>query len=225
LVLTALALCGCRAAAPENALTTEERSAGWELLFDGRTLQGWRGYRQTGVPDGWRVVDGALARVGAGGDLITVEQFGDFDLVYAWRIAPRGNSGLFFHVTEEHESVWQSGPEMQVLDDAGHPDGRNPRTSAGSNYALHAPAVGATRPVGQYNEARLEVRGDRVRHWMNGQLLLEYRLWSPEWQALVAASKFRAYGSYGRARRGHLAIQDHGDPVWFRGIKIRRLDG
>ena len=184
-VLAALVLCGCRATAPENALTSEEAGAGWELLFDGRSLQGWRGYRRESVPDGWRVVDGAIARVGAGGDLITVERFGDFDLVYAWRVASRGNSGLFFHVTEDHDSVWKSGPEMQVLDNGGHPDGRNPRTSAGSNYALHAPSADATRPVGRYNEARLEVRGDRVRHWLNGRLLLEYRLWSPEWEARV----------------------------------------
>lgn len=210
-------------AAGLNTLTQEEQTAGWRLLFDGATPAGWRGFRQPGVPDGWVVEEGALTRVGPGGDLITEEQFENFELALEWRIAPGGNSGVMFRVTEDAEETYHTGPEMQVLDDSAHADGMSRLTAAGANYALHAAPEGAVRPTGEWNQARLVVNGAHVEHWLNGTRVVEYELWTPEWDSLVAASKFAEWPGYGRARRGHIALQDHGDRVQYRNIKIRVL--
>ena len=207
-----------------NTLTDEERAEGWELLFDGESLAAWRGYKRDGVPDGWQAVDGALARVGRGGDLVTVEQFADFELRFDWKVEEAGNSGVMFRVAEGDGPPWHTGPEFQILHNAGHRDGLAPITSAGSNYAVHPPARDVTRPVGHWNTARLVVRGAHVEHWMNGEKLLEYELGDPDWERRMMASKFASIPRYGREPRGHIAIQDHGDPVAFRNIRIRRLD-
>jgi hypothetical protein len=161
--------------------------------------------------------------VDRGGDLITVDQYGDFELRLEWKIARGGNSGIMFHVTDDAGQTYETGPEMQVLDNGGHADGRDPVTSAGSNYALHAPTRDVTRPIGEWNEVRLLVRGPHVEHWLNGVKLLEYELWSPDWEARVQASKFKTMPGYGRARRGHIALQDHGDRVSYRNIRIKTL--
>ncbi len=183
----------------------------------------WRGFRQADLPGGWQLADGELSRLGSGGDIVTVDQYEDFELELEWKVAPGGNSGIFFHVTEDHEYVWQTGPEMQVLDNEAHQDGLDPRTSAGANYALHAPIDDVSNPAGEWNHVRLVVEGPHVQHWLNGVLLLEYDLWSPDWEARVAASKFDGMPNYGRARSGHIALQDHGDVVWYRNISIRPL--
>jgi hypothetical protein len=207
--------------APPNTLTDAERAAGWRLLFDGRTTAGWRGFRTQAVPDGWAVEDGALARVGAGGDIITADQFGDFELALSWKVAPGGNSGIMYRVTEEAANTYETGPEMQVLDDARHADGKSRLTSAGAAYGLYPAPEGVVRPAGEWNRARILVDGNRVEHWLNGTKAAEYELGSADWEAKVKASKFAAWPGYGRASRGHIALQDHGDPVWFRDIKIR----
>lgn len=208
--------------APET-LTEAERAQGWELLFDGATLDGWQAHGGGPVGSGWQVVDGTLHHTRDGGDIVTTGVYEDFELKLEWKIAPGGNSGLFFHVSDDHDWVWQSGPEMQVLDNELHPDGRDPRTSAGANYALHAPVRDVTRPPGLFNEVHLTVQDGRVEHRLNGEWLLEYELGSPEWEALVAASKFASMPGYGRAGRGRIALQDHGDRVWYRNLRIRRL--
>ena len=207
-----------------NVLTEAEERIGWRLLFDGETLDGWRGFKRTGT-EGWAVDDQAIARVGAGGDLVTVGQFENFILELEWKVAPGGNSGIFYGVEEEgYDYPWQTGAEMQVLDNALHQDGRSPFTSAGANYALHAPPFDVTKPAGEWNHVRLEVRGQRVVHALNKTLLFEFERWTPEWEALVEASKFSNMPGYGRSAVGHLSLQDHGDPVWFRNIKILELD-
>jgi len=206
-----------------NALTAEEAANGWRLLFDGRTTDGWRGYRQQSMPEGWQVIDGALTRVGRGGDIITTDQFESFELSLEWKLTEGGNSGIMFHVTEEGEQTYHTGPEVQVLDDERHPDGQNPLTSAGSNYALHAPSQKTVKPVGEWNQVVLRVENGHVEHWLNGVKVVEYQLGSPEWEQLVAASKFSEWPGYGRAGRGHIALQDHGDWVAYRNIKIREL--
>lgn len=208
-----------------NELTAKEKAAGWRLLFDGRTTNGWRGFRKKEFPAGWEVRDGCLTHVSGGGDIITVEQFENYELALEWKISPGGNSGIFYHVQELDglNYVWETGPEMQVLDNAAHADGRNPLTSAGANYALHAPPRDSTAPVGEFNRVRIVCRGDHVEHWLNDVKCVEYDLGSPAWTKLVEGSKFKSMPNYGKFRKGHIALQDHGDLVWYRNVKIRPL--
>lgn len=206
-------------------LSLEDQNAGWKMLFDGKTFNGWRGFKMAGVPKGWRITkNGELYfKPKGGGDIMTVDEFEDFELQLEWKISKGGNSGIMFGVTEDDEYSWKTGPEMQVLDNARHEDGLDPKTSAGSNYALHAPSRDVTSPAGEYNEARIAVKGTHVEHWLNGVKIVEYEIGSPEWQALVAASKFNETPKYGQNRKGHIVLQDHGDKVWYRKIKIRPL--
>ena len=180
--------CCSEARQAHNTLTAAERAEGWQLLFDGQTTHGWRGFRRPDMPAGWLVLDGELQRVDSGGAIITVEQFAAF-----------------------------------VLDDERHRDGRRRETSAGANYALHASSPGAVRPAETWNAARIIAQGSHVEHWLNGVKVVEYELWSPEWEELVATSKWDTLPGYGRQRRGHIALQDHGDWVAYRNIKIRPL--
>ena len=197
----------------------------WDSLLGSDPSSHWRGYRRSDLPSGWQMMDGALTRVGPGGDIITRDTYDNFELTLEWKISPGGNSGIFFHVVEDStlSAVYLTGPEMQVLDNSRHADGKTPNTSAASNFALHAPARDATRPVGEWNQARLLVNGSHVEHWLNGEKLVEYELWSDDWKQRVQASKFKAWPRYGMARAGHIALQDHGDWVAFRNIRIRRI--
>lgn len=210
---------------PRNFLTEQEKAAGWRLLFDGRTTKGWSRYGKDQSPSGWEIKDGCLVRVGPGGDIMTEEEFDDFELTIDWRISAGGNSGIFYRVNGRMSHPWLSGPEMQVLDNREHHDGHNTLTSAGSNYALHAPMRDVTEPVGLFNRARILVQGNHVEHWLNGVKVVEYDLGSPEWTQLVADSKFTAMPSYGRMNKGHIVLQDHGDKVWYMNIKIRGITG
>jgi hypothetical protein len=206
-----------------NALTPQEQASGRTLLFNGKNLEGWRAFKSETPPAGWKVVDGLLARDSTSGDLMTKNQYGDFELRLEWKISPAGNSGIMFHVTTAAELTYETGPELQVLDNAGHRDGENAITSAGSNYALHAPLGDVTKPIGEWNDTRLIVKGPHVEHWMNGVKLLEYEMWSDDWEKRVQASKFGKMPAYGRAKRGHIVLQDHGDPVWYRNLRIKPL--
>lgn len=216
-------MCSFNPLSAQNTLTDEERAAGWRLLFDGHSTAAWRGYKSQTMPEGWQAVDGALTRVAEATDIITREQFQDFELALEWKIPAGGNSGIMFRVTEDAELTYHTGPEMQILDNAGHPDGANPATSTGSNYALHAPSADVAKPAGEWNSVRLVVKGNHVEHWLNGTKIVEYELGSDEWKKLVAASKFNAWPGYGRAPKGHIALQDHGAAIAFRNIKIREL--
>jgi hypothetical protein len=204
-----------------NTLTAAERAAGWRLLFDGVSTTGWRGFRQSTIPAGWRVVDAALTRVSGGGDIITIEQFANFELMLEWQIAPAGNSGIMFRVSEAADATFHTGPEMQVLDNASHPDAGNPLTRAGSCYSLYAPAADVARPAGTWNEVRLVANGAHVEHWLNGVKIVEYEIGSADWIARLSTSSLREFAGYGREPRGHIALQDHGDRVAYRSIKIR----
>jgi hypothetical protein len=214
---------GADTGASADLLTAAERAEGWRMLFDGRSTAGWRGYKQQSMPDGWQVIDGELTRVSGGGDIITTEQFSDFELALEWKVGPAGNSGVFYRVTEEGEESYHTGIEMQVLDDAGHADGQSRLTSAGSLYGLYPAPAGVVKPAGQWNSARVVVRGNHVEHWLNGQQVVEAELWSPDWNTRLAASKFTEWPGYARATRGHIGLQDHGDRVSFRNIKVRVL--
>ena len=217
---------GAAVSGQPNTLTDAESTAGWQLLFDGQTTDGWRGFGRDTCPDGWQARDGALARVAPGGYIVSDEQFDDFELQFEWKVAEGGNSGLFFNVQEADGvgSPGACGPEFQVLDNDVHVDGKRTKTSAGANYALHAPIRDVTQPVGQWNRCRVVVRGNHVEHWMNDVQLLEYELGSDDWKQRVASSKFKDFSDYSRFDRGHIALQDHGDSVWYRNIKIRPTD-
>jgi hypothetical protein len=217
---------GCGAAAMQaghNTLSPSERAAGWRLLFDGRTTAGWGGFARDSMSSGWHVVDGALTRVAQAGDIVTRDQFENFELTLEWNVAVGGNSGIFYHVADSGSAVYETGPEMQVLDDERHEDGKSPLTSAGSAFGLYPVPRGVVRPAGQWNHARIVVRGAHVEHWLNGTKVVDYELWTPDWSARVQASKFKQWGGYGLSRRGRIALQDHGDRVAFRDIKIRVL--
>jgi hypothetical protein len=206
-----------------NTLTPAERSAGWALLFDGKTTDGWRGFRMATMPAGWQVQDGALTRVGEAGDIITTAQYASFELQIEWKISPKGNSGIMYRVTEADSNTYETGPEYQVLDDGGHADGQSRLTAAASDYGLYPSPAGLLHPVGEWNQARIVVRGDSVEHWLNGTLAVRYVLGSPDWTARVAKSKFRQWPAYGKAKTGYIALQDHGNWVAYRNIKIRAL--
>jgi hypothetical protein len=206
-----------------NTLTSEEKAAGWRLLFDGESTAGWRNYGKPTISDGWKVQDGALTRVGAGGDIITNDEFGNFELTIDWKIEPGGNSGIFYRASEEKDEIYWNAPEMQVLDDAKHPDGQNPLQSAGAAYDLYPAPRGHVRPGGEWNTARLVVNGNHVEQWLNDFKMVEFELGSRDWDSKIAGSKFKPHAQFGKNAQGHIGLQDHGNVVAFRNIKIRVL--
>ena len=206
-----------------NTLSDVEKASGWRLLFDGRTTAGWRNYGKETIANGWVVQDGALTRTGAGGDIITNDEFRNFELSIDWKIEPRGNSGIFYRASEEQDAIYWNAVEMQVLDDAGHPDGSNRLRSAGAAYDLYPSPADHVKSAGEWNTARLVVNGNHVEHWLNGFKLLEYELGSPDWNSKVAASKFKPHPKFGKNTQGHIGLQDHGNVVAYRNIKIRVL--
>jgi hypothetical protein len=208
---------------PVNGLTAEEKSEGFVLLFDGKTTRGWQGYRQKTFPDGWQVVKGALTRVSPAGDIITDSVYGNFDLRLDWMISTTGNSGIFYRVTDQGETPYESGPEYQILDNVLAKDGGNLLTVAGACYGLYPSPRGMVRPVGEWNVTRIVVNGNDVQHWLNGIKVVQYQLGSADWEAKVKASKFAQWPEYGRASRGYIGLQDHGDWVSYRSIRIRVL--
>ena len=232
-LLVVLLLAAAPEARPDNSLTEAEKKAGWRLLFDGKTTQGWRGYKMKKMPPGWKVIDGALVRVsggvggkGAGGgdDIITVEQFDNFELQLEWKIVDRaGNSGLILRASEDALTSWHTGPEMQILDNAAY-RGRDVRQLAGACYGLYAPVKDVSRPRGNWNAVRVVANGRHVEHWLNGVKLLEYELGSDDWNQRVAKSKFRNMKHFRKPpMKGHVCLQDHTAQIEYRNIKIRPL--
>jgi hypothetical protein len=207
-----------------TTLTVEQRAAGWRSPFDGTSTSAWRGYKSPTFPAGWSIVDGVLTKSGSVGDLLSKEQFGNFELALDWNLSTGGNAGIFYRGTEEYDHIYWSAPEYQLLDDANHPDGKSRLTSAGAAYALYPSPAGVVKPAGQWNSTLIVVNGNRVQHWLNGQKLLEYDLGSPDWEAKVKASKFVEYPKYGRATRGYIGIQgDHDGMLSIRNVRIREL--
>ncbi|HUU38029.1 MAG TPA: DUF1080 domain-containing protein [Candidatus Desulfaltia sp.] len=224
-----------------NALSEEERAEGWRWLFDGRTLTGWRGIGQEGVPAGhWIVEEGAIKKVPGGevprqadgqpiqgGNLMTVQTYGDFELRLEWKIGRGGNSGIKYNVSEEMSRGVPPpqaaiGFEYQILDDNENPDALvGPNRTAASLYDLIAPQNKTLRPVGEYNEARITFRQGHGEHWLNGSKVLKFDLGTPQMEEFVAASKYRDIPGFAEKRRGHIVLQDHGSAVWFRNIRIR----
>jgi hypothetical protein len=206
-----------------NTLTAKEKAEGWRLLFDGKTTAGWRGFRQQTMPGGWQAIDGTLTRAGQAGDIVTADEFGDFELTLEWSIPANGNTGVFFRVTEDDDVMWHTAPEYQIIDNAYNKEPLKPVQYTGANYDLQPPSRDVTKPIGSWNQTRLLVRGAHVEHWLNGVKVVEYELWTPDWERQVRESKFKDYPKYARARRGRIGLQDHGDGVKFRNIRVREI--
>ncbi|MFQ5571730.1 MAG: DUF1080 domain-containing protein [Rhodothermales bacterium] len=206
-------------------LGTACQGSEWQILFDGTSLEHWRGYRQDSIPAGWSIAeDGSLSLDGEGrGDIMTREQFGDFELMLEWKVSEAGNSGIIYRVSEDFEHSYDTGPEMQVLDNDRHPDGRNPLTSSGAVYAMYPASEEVVKGPGEWNEVRIVVQGSHVEHWLNDVMIVDYELWTDEWRQRVADSKWSERPRYGLNETGYICLQEHGDPVWYRNIKIRRL--
>ncbi len=207
-------------------MTPEEAAAGFLWLFDGSTTAGWRGFRKDGFPEqGWRVEEGALYHQAGqgGGDIVTTSTWRNFDLRLEWKIAPGGNSGIMYRVGEEGMAPWQTGPEYQILDDLSHHDGQRPETSAAALYALYAPEGKEPVRAEEWHAARILLRGSHVEHWLDGRQVVSAEIGSEDWLARVAASKFAEMPGFGSLAEGRLDLQDHGDDVWFRNIRILDL--
>lgn len=238
-------LAGSAAAQSPNQLTAAERAAGWRLLFDGTSLAGWRGLGYDSVPTAhWRVVDGAIVKIpaakvrrqadgqpAAGGDLMSIESFRDFELAFEWRVTPGGNSGVKYNVSEELSLAHAAnhaalGFEYQLLDDVLHPDNKVATHHAGALYDIIAPNTAKRlRPVGEWNSARVLLRGNHGEHWLNGVKVVEFDLGTPRLDSLLDKSKYQPIPGFAERRPGHIILQDHGDEVYFRSIKIRELNG
>jgi len=213
---------------PQSAV----RNPQWQALFDGKSLDAWRGYKMATVPDGWKIEGGALTKDGHVGDLITKDEFGNFELELEWKIGRAGNSGIFYRGIEDpdfkgrpnDDRIYTTGPEYQLLDDNEAEDNKTRLTCAAAAYGLYPSPPGHLKPVGEWNKARIVANGAHVEHWLNDVKMVEYELWSPDWEAKVAATKFKAWPKFGRAKRGHIGVQgDHAGALAFRNIRIRSL--
>jgi len=211
-----------------NLLTEAEKQDGWVLLFDGKDPTGLRGFKKEGMPtDGsWTIVDGTIRHTKGvgGGDIVTKDQFGDFEFSVDWLVTPGANSGIIYRSTEDHQYTWETGMEMQILDDARHPDGKNAKTRAGTLYALQACAHETARPPGEWNHAHVIVKGTHIQHWLNGVKVVDVDTASEEYKKAYSESKFTKMPDFGTRSKGHICLQDHGDEVWFRNIKVKSLD-
>lgn len=225
--------------AEPNTLTDKEAEEGWMLLFDGETPGNWRGYGKDDFPGGWKIADGTMQCIGSGrgeaggaegGDIIYDKKFSNFHLKLQWKISEGGNSGILYLGQEDPETgpIWMTAPEMQVLDNERHPDaqaGENGNRQAGSLYDLIPADPQNAKPAGEWNCAEVKVYKGSVWHYMNGEVVLEYHLWTPEWEEMVAGSKFPGLNPdwVNVASEGYIGLQDHGDDVWYRNIKIKEL--
>ena len=235
LLLIALFTASALAQKP-NELTKAEKKAGWKLLFDGKSFNGWRGFHKEIVPEGWIIEDNCISRVQAhgelgqaGGDLITGDQFENFEFSLEWKISKGGNSGIKYLVSETLPPKGRSAVsfEMQVLDDDNHPDakmGINGNRKASALYDIMPPNdKKKLKPVGEFNQIRLVVKGNHIEHWLNGAKVLEYERESEALKELIAKSKFNKNPEFGTFAKGHILLQEHGDKVWYRNVKVRAL--
>jgi hypothetical protein len=236
--VVAVTVSGQEKAAPPAAtqatgqLSADDAKAGWKLLFDGKTLNGWRGYKKTDASGSrWIVEDGMLTLPKNDGkdtrgarDLISADTYDQFELAWDWRVASGGNSGLKYFVLEDLDSA--IGHEYQLIDDERHPDAKiGAKRQTASLYDVLPAADRPLRPAGEWNSSRVVVRGSSVEHWLNGTKVLSYELNSPALKTAIAASKFKDVARFGTPQKGHILIQDHGDQVWYRGVRIRAITG
>jgi cytochrome c len=215
--------------ATENMDASEQSDDEWISLFDGKSTSGWRNFKSQETGAAWKVEDGALmlnpAEGVKGGDLITNEEYENFELSLEWKIDSCGNSGIIFNVVEEdkYSQVWETGPELQVLDNACHPDAKIIKHRAGDLYDLISCSTETVKPAGEWNEVRIVSLDSAYEFHLNGTKVVSFKMHTPEWDEMVSKSKFKDMPAFGKSTKGHIALQDHGDRVWFRNIKIRLL--
>jgi len=216
--------------AQQNQLTDQEKKEGWKLLFDGRTSKGWHTYNKKTFGEGWKVSDGTLFRDTTAvkkeaGDICTDEVFENFDLKLQWKISKDGNSGVMFlvHESPEYDAPYLTGPEMQILDNDGHPDGKIVKHRTGDLYDLISSSSEPVRPVGQWNDAEIRLDHGKLTLYLNGVQTVTTTLWDKQWNDLVKGSKFAKMPGFAKYKSGHIDLQDHGHDVWFRNIKVRKL--
>ena len=210
----------------DNQLSAKEKAQGWQLLFDGKSLEGWHGYRKSKA-EGWVVKDGELTCLQEGklqrGDLVTNQIFSDFELVFDWKIAPGHNSGLIYRCTEDNGASYESGPEYQLIDDVGYPEKLSPGQYSGANYDMDPPVGGKLVRADTYNHSKIVISNNKVEHWLNGVKVAAYEFHSPSWNEHKAKSKWSGLKTYGASAEGYIALQDHGGGVTFKNVKIKRL--
>lgn len=212
----------------QNTLTAKEKKAGWQLLFDGKTTTGWKSWKGDNVNDRWKIANGELYLDKASadrGDLVTEKEYKDYELALEWKIGACGNSGILFNVStdDKYQNTYHTGPEMQVLDNTCHPDAKIIKHRAGDLYDLISCSKETVKPAGEWNQVRIVSKNAKMEFWLNGTKVVEFTMHTPEWDEMIANSKFKTMPDFGKALQGHIALQDHGDPVWYRNIKIREL--
>lgn len=217
-----------------NILTDAEKSDGWMLLFDGQSKTGWHVYQGKTDGSAWKVENGTLMldprekkdwQTVGGGDLVTDSAFENYHLSLEWKISPKGNSGIIFGIQDKpkYEHSWHTGMEMQVLDNAGHADAENPKHRAGDLYDLISCSTETVKPAGEWNKAEIKMDRGKLDLYLNGTNVVSTALWDDNWKKRVSGSKFREWPDFATFKSGHIGLQDHGDPVWFRNIRIRKL--
>lgn len=216
----------------DNTLTKAEKDEGWQLLFDGKTSKGWRGFNKSAFPAGWVIENGTLKGLGTahgdtGGDIVYGdEQFEDFELSIDWKISPKGNSGIFYHVVEgrQYKAPYATAPEYQLIDDGNYPEKLEEWQKTAVDYAMYTPTEPKLlKPAGEWNNARIIFTKEKVEYWLNGKLTVSFVPWSEDWYKRRNSGKWESFPDYGKAKTGLIALQDHGSPTWFKNIKIRKL--
>ena len=253
IVLTAIIINGCKSSsknattdtspqaasmdtsASPNSLTAQESKDGWQLLFDGTTTNGWHTYGYDAVGKGWAITDGTLHLDVAtmndwpkneSKDILTNEEYDNFDFKTDWKIAPNGNSGIIFYCHEDkpkYKNTYQTGMEMQVLDNAGHPDAKIIKHRAGDLYDLISSSSEPVKPAGEWNHAEIIANKGKLDFFLNGVHIINTTMWNENWRQMMAGSKFKSMSDFGTFKKGKLALQEHGEEVWFKNIKIRKL--
>ncbi len=218
----------------QSDLTAQEQNEGWQLLFDGKTTSGWRNYGSNKMGEAWKVKDGVLYldtskkddwQTHGGGDIITEKEYENFELSLEWKIEACGNSGIMFNVVEskDNQYAWYSAPEVQVLDNACHPDAKIIKHRAGDLYDLISCSTETVKPAGEWNQVRINSNKGNLELWLNGVKVVQTQMHTAAWDALVKGSKFKDMRAFGKASKGHIALQDHGNGVWFKNMKIKEI--
>lgn len=211
--------------AADNQLSSAEQAQGWQLLFNGKDMSQWRNFKKADLSDKWQIEDGAMKlTAGGGGDILTKQQYDHFELLLDWKIAEVGNSGIFVLANETGNMIYSNAPEIQILDNERHPDNKLANHLSGSLYDMIASPPSSHKKAGEWNTVKIRLHNSELTIWQNGVQTAQVTIDSPEWQKLLAASKFATWPGFAKAKSGHIGLQDHGDQVWFKNIKIKELN-